>query len=410
MNAKRWMTGPVRLVVASVAMIVAGCGGGGSSSPIGASAPAIDPGTLGQDAAAPTGPAALSQFLTLDPATPANYETELPAHFEAAVANDNTPKLASATASPNDTITLGRVLFHDKNLSINSTVSCASCHQQVTAFADTKRFSVGFSGVDTTTRHAMRLANLRFYKPATMFWDKRAASLEAQSLMPLQNPVEMGFDEAHGGLAALTERMKALPYYPELFRLAFADATISPDRMQTALSQFMRRIVSVNSRWDAGYAKVFDAGLPDKGVKLDIPDFTAQENRGRHLFMAPQAQGGLNCAACHVPPSFALAGAGGNGLDAGETVGFKSPSLKDVAKSSAFMHDGRFASLDEVVEHYNSGVKDGPALDKRLKDVDGKPLVLNLPEEDKAALVAFLKTLSDPVLAANPVFANPFRQ
>lgn len=409
MAAKRWISPPVTVAAMGAAMALAGCGGGGGSSDSsGNSAAAIDPATIGQAAIA--GPAAVSQFLNIDPATPANYETDLPPHFQAAVANDNVPKLASATASPNDTITLGRVLFHDKNLSINGTVSCASCHQQDAAFSDAKRFSVGFSGVDMTTRHSMRLANVRFYKPGTMFWDKRAASLEVQSVMPLQNAVEMGFDDAHGGLSALVEKMKALPYYPELFRLAFGDAAISPDRMQTALAQFMRRIVSVNSRWDSGYAKVFAPALPDKGLDLDIPDFTSQENRGRHLFMAAQAQGGLNCAACHVPPSFALAGSGSNGLDAGETVSFKSPSLKNVGQSAAFMHDGRFTSLEEVVEHYNSGVKDGPALDKRLKDADGKPLVLNLTQEDKAALVAFLKTLTDPVVAANPVFGNPFRQ
>lgn len=408
MNAKRWISRPVMVAAAGAAMVLAGCGGGGSSSD--SSGAALDPTAIGQPAVAPTGPAAVSHFLTIDPATPTNYETELPAHFQAAVANDNTPKLASTTGSVNDTVTLGRVLFHDKNLSINGTVACASCHQQNAAFADVKRFSVGFSGIDTTTRHSMRLANVRFFKPGTMFWDKRATSLEAQSVMPLQNPVEMGFDEAHGGLAALMEKMKALPYYAELFRLAFGDAAITQDRMEAALAQFMRRIVSVNSRWDSGYAKVFDPALPDKGLDLDIPDFTPQENRGRHLFMAAQALGGLNCAACHLPPSFALGGSGNNGLEEGETATFKSPSLKNVGQSTSFMHDGRFASLEEVVEHYNSGVKDGPALDKRLKGSDGKPLALNLAEDDKAALVAFLKTLTDPVLAANPVFGNPFRQ
>lgn len=418
MDAKHWISRPIMIAAAGAAMVLAGCGGGGGGSDnSGIAAPAIQ--ATGQTApsgqsapapqAVPAAQSAVSQFLTLDPSQPPNYDTLLPPHFEAAMANDNTPKAAAANVSVIDTINLGRVLFYDKSLSVNGTVACASCHQQDAAFSDTRRFSLAFNGTDVGTRHAMRLANLRFFKAGTMFWDKRAASLEAQSVMPIQNPVEMGFDSAHGGLTTLMDKMNGLPYYPELFSRAFGDAAISQDRIQAALAEYMRRIVSVNSRWDSGYAQVFDSSLPDKGLDKDIPDFTPQENRGRHLFMASAANGGLNCAACHVPPSFALGGSGSNGLDAGETTSFKSPSLKNVAQSTSFMHDGRFSSLEQVIEHYNSGVQDGPALDKRLKDADGQPLVLNLSDDDKAALVAFLKTLSDPVLASNPAFSNPFR-
>ena len=401
MNAKRWISRHV-LVAAMGAAILAGCGGGSDNAAPGAAPP------TGIQAAAQASNSGISEFLDLEFGKPLDYETVLPAYFQAALsANDNTPAGAPASS---DAITLGRVLFYDRRLSINDAVSCASCHHQDRGFADDKRFSLGFSGTDTTTAHAMRLANLRLYKPGTMFWNKRSASLEAQSTQPLQHPVEMGFDAAHGGMPALVEKMKTVPYYPDLFRLAFGDPAISDERIQAALAQFMRRLVSVNSRWDSGYAQVYDPALPDKGLGLDVPGLSAQENRGRHLFMAPTAQGGLACAACHVPPSFALSGSGSNGLDAGETTSFKSPSLKNVEHSSAFMHDGRFATLEQVIDHYDSGVKDGPALDRRLKGPDGKPLVLNLPQEDKAALVAFLKTLSDPVLAANPVFSNPFRQ
>ena len=112
-----------------------------------------------------------------------------------------------------------------------------------------------------------------------------------------------------------------------------------------------------------------------------------------------------------MPPSFGLAAAArGTGLDAGDATVFKAPSLKNVALSGAFMHDGRFSTLEEVVEHYNSGVQDGPALDARLKGAGGQPRKLNMPAEEKAALVAFLKTLSDPVLAKDPRFASPFRE
>jgi cytochrome c peroxidase len=151
--------------------------------------------------------------------------------------------------------------------------------------------------------------------------------------------------------------------------------------------------------------------LADKGLSLPLAGFTAAEERGRVLFMLPPPQGGLGCAGCHQPPSFALApGSLSNGLDAGEVVVFKSPSLKSVGRAGAFMHDGRFSSLAQVVEHYNSGVQPGPALDNRLIAGNGQPRRLNLSDADKAALVAFLLTLDDPTLATDPRFADPFKR
>ena len=127
------------------------------------------------------------------------------------------------------------------------------------------------------------------------------------------------------------------------------------------------------------------------------------------LMTGPQ-QGGLGCAGCHVPPTFALAANSlSNGLDAGETTVFKSPALKNIGLTGRFMHDGRFSTLEQVVEHYNSGVKAGPALDNRLKTANGTPRVLNLSASDKAALAAFLRTLDDSVILVNPQFSNPFR-
>ena len=120
-------------------------------------------------------------------------------------------------------------------------------------------------------------------------------------------------------------------------------------------------------------------------------------------------QGGANCAACHQPPSFALAGnSRSNGLDAGETVLFKSPSLKNVGLSAAFMHDGRFATLEQVVDFYNASVQDGPALDNRLRGPNSAPRRLNLSEADRAALTAFLRTLTDATLPRDAKFASPF--
>ncbi len=416
-------TYPTRAALSLLAsLMLAACGGGGGGTDPVAAAAAPATTVVAPAALAPTTPAvpavpvaptgaALSgaalAFLNLDTTNLANYAPVLPAYYNAGVlADDNTPANNRAT---NAGATLGRVLFYDKALSLNNTVACASCHQQTQGFGDPQRFSRGFAGGQTTA-HAMRLGNVRYYAPGSMFWDKRAATLEAQATQPIQHPVEMGFDAANGGLAALLAKMQALPYYPELFTLAFGSPAINEARIQQALAQFQRAMVATGSRWDAGYAQTFNPALPDAGLNSPIASFTAPEDRGRQLFMAGRGQGGLACAACHQPPTFALAAnSRSNGLDAGETTVFKSPLLKSVSRSGAFMHDGRFSSLEQVVEHYNSGVQDGPALDNRLR-AGNAPRRLNLSEPDKAALVAFLRTLDDTALAGDPRFSNPFRQ
>ena len=399
----------VILLALTVLLAACGGGGGGTAAPVETAATTLAPTPAATPDAAPAAPAPATTALpglSIDLANLPNYAAPvLPAYYDASVlADDNTPASNRAT---NAAATLGRVLFYDRQLSVNNTLSCASCHQQAQGFGDPRRFSLGFAG-GATTAHAMRLGNARYYAPGSMFWDKRAASLEAQATQPIQHPVEMGFDAAAGGLPALFARLQALPYYPSLFTAAFGDASVTEDRVQRALAQFQRAMVATNSRWDAGYAANYNPALPDEGLGAPIAGFTPQEERGRQLFIQGRGQGGLACAACHVPPTFALAAnSRSNGLDAGETTVFKSPSLKSVSRSGAFMHDGRFSSLEQVVEHYNSGVQDGPALDNRLQ-AGNAPRRLNLPEADKAALVAFLRTLDDTALPADPNFASPF--
>jgi len=399
----------VPAVVAAMTLIACGGGGGSDTSTATASAPAVASAATAATSSS-AGNLVLSPLaasvLQLDGRQLPDYMPKLPAHFAGVEAQDNTP--AGAVSSP-VMATLGRVLFYDKMLSVNGQVSCASCHQQGEGLGDTARFSTGVDG-RLGGAHAMRLANVRYYQPATMFWDKRAASLEAQSTMPVQNPLEMGFDASHGGIAAAVQQLERQPYYRDLFTAAYGDAAITEPRIQGALALFVRSMVSTNSRWDDGAAQVFDGTLPDKGFGKPFPNFTEQENRGKQLFMASRADGGQNCAGCHAPPTFALTNSGTNGLDAGDTVRRKSPSLKNVAKSGAFMHDGRFSTLEQVVEHYSSGVQDGPALDGRLKGADGLALKPNLSQADKDALVAFLRTLSDPMLSADARFTDPFRE
>ncbi len=363
----------------------------------------------GSDSAEPPTPAGVTAATRIDFAHVANYAAPpLPAYFDETVAAlDNSP-----ASNPIDdrVATLGRVLFHDLRLSTNNRASCASCHQQRFGFTDPMRFSNGISTAGTTDFHAMRLGNLRYWQPGTTFWDRRAANAEAQASHPLHSLVEMGWNEPAGGIDALIRKMAATAYYPDLFAWAFGDATITEPRIQQALAQFVRAMVSRDSRWDAGYAQVFSATAPKRALDVDLPNFTPEENRGRHLFMAGVGEGGAGCASCHLPPTFALAAdARSNGLDDGETRQFKAPSLRSVGLTGPYMHDGRFATLADVVDFYATGVRDGPALDPRLRQGSG-PRRLDLSAADRAALVAFLKTLDDPVLTTDPRFGDPFRR
>lgn len=363
----------------------------------------------GRESAPPSTPAGVAAATTLDFAHVAHYAAPpLPAYFDETVAAlDNSP---ASNPADDRVATLGRVLFHDLRLSTNNRASCAACHQQRFGFTDPMRFSNGISTAGTTDFHAMRLGNLRYWQPGTAFWDRRAANAEAQASQPLHSLVEMGWGSQAGGIQALIRKMEATPYYPDLFAWAFGSATITEPRIQQALARFVRAMVSHDSRWDAGYARVFSPTAPNRALDVDLPNFTPEENRGRHLFMANADKGGAGCASCHLPPTFALAAnARSNGLDAGETRLFKAPSLRNVGLTGPYMHDGRFATLEEVVDFYASGSHDGPALDPRLRDGHG-PRRLNLSAADRAALVAFLKTLDDPVLTTDPRFGDPFRR
>ncbi len=350
----------------------------------------------------------ISDYLNIDLQQLANYSSyEYPIHIDQNTFNtfDNTPIANPVT---DEGATLGRVLFYDKALSINNTIACASCHNQSVGFSDTPAFSEGFEG-GFTTAHSMRLVNTRYYAGAAMFWDKRAASLEEQSTQPIQHPVEMGFDAANGGMDSLIRKLQDIPYYPELFEFVFGSPIVTEENIQLALAQFIRSIESYQSRFDEGFAQVFNPALPNANVGADFPNYTAEENLGKMLFLTPPPAGGAGCAGCHTIPTFSLdANSLSNGLDAGETTIFKAPSLKNVGLESHFMHDGRFSSLEEVIDHYDSGIQDGPALDNRLRGPGGIPQQLNLTAEEKAALKAFLLTLNDAAVLNTVAFSDPF--
>jgi cytochrome c peroxidase len=348
------------------------------------------------------------------PDDPFAYDDPLPAHFDGAL--DNTPADNPIT---DEGATLGRVLFYDRALSANGTVACASCHDQAHAFADPAQFSTGFEG-GLTGRNAMSVLDARFYRNGRFFWDERAATLEEQVLMPIQNEVEMGLT-----LDELVANVSAQPYYAPLFEDAFGDATVTSDRISRALAQFVRAAVSYRSRYDEGIAAAGD-------VANAFPNYSASENRGKALFLGRAA-----CAACHLdsgPPApgprrnqaiFFIAIATNNGLDAttdvddngvGDISGdpqddgrFKSPSLRNVELTAPYMHDGRLATLDAVIDHYATGVQPHPNLDPRLRvPNDGSPRVLQLSPQDRADLIAFLRTLTDEALIEDVRFSDPF--
>jgi cytochrome c peroxidase len=335
------------------------------------------------------------------PEKPYHYaDLDLPARFKSEVARrfDNTPDDNPVT---DHGATLGRVLFYDTRLSANHTVSCGSCHVQKNAFVDPNRFSKGFAD-KSTDRHAMSLVNLRYSLRSRFFWDERAASLEEAVLLPIQNQVEMGQD-----LSRVVEALGKDDKYAELFGKAFGDGKVASERIGKALAQFLRSMVSCRSKYDAGLAKV-------TSVRDDFPNFTVQENRGKALFRS-------NCAICHQPKddvNLMMITPANNGLDAdarnadggigditlnpGDLGRFKSPSLRNVELTAPYMHDGRFATLDQVIDHYSTGIKLHPNLDPRVRQ-------LHFTDSEKAALIAFLKTLTDHQFLGEPKLSDPWR-
>ena len=351
-------------------------------------------------AQAPSPVPSTSRTLRL-PDIPYRYaNVELPAHFtvETAQQFDNTPAHNPLT---DHGATLGRVLFYDTRLSANNTVSCSSCHMQAQAFDDPERFSRGFKG-GRTDRHAMNLVNLRYHPSRRFFWDERGGNLEEMVLLPAENTLEMGMD-----LSRLPSILAREPRYPELFRAAFGDPEISLDRIARALAQFVRSMVSYQSKYDVGLAAVSSAAH-------DFANFTPLENRGKALFRR-------NCSVCHLPNQdahFVMTAPANTGLDedprttdggvgditlSPKDVGsFKSPSLRNVEFTMPYMHDGRFATLEAVIDHYSSGGKKHPNRDIRVQP-------LNFTDSEKAALVAFLKTLTDRSFLNDPKFSDPFQ-
>jgi len=346
----------------------------------------------------------MAESAVCDPALPAishgytDADAPIPRHFlgpnPGTVAfTDNTPPENPIT---NHGAVLGRVLFYDVRLSANDQIACASCHRQAFGFGDIERFSTGLHG-GHPPRRAMALANARFNEYGRFFWDERAPSLEAQVLHPIQDPVEMGMT-----LDGLTQKLAATAFYPALFTAAFGSPHVTSDRIARALAQFVRSLVSAGSRFDAVYAT---GGAPD------YSRLSEREQEGLRLF---HDAGRAGCVNCHRTIAQIADQANNIGLDAVSTdrgAGggrFKPPSLRNIAVRPPYMHDGRFATLRDVIEFYDSGIQDNPDLDPRLRARDGTPKRLHLAPEERDALVAFLKALTDPAFLTAERFSDPF--
>ena len=321
--------------------------------------------------------------------------------------------------SSNDHIaTLGRVLFYDRQLSLNNSISCASCHKQNLAFADNVALSEGFEG-KRTLRNSMPIQNLAvsffmdslgfFPEPGIfttlLFWDGRETQLQQMVLKPIVNHIEMGIRN----LDDLSAKLGALPYYQDLFKKAYGDSHISSGRIAEALSHFLMAIKANNTRFD----------LSMQGIK----PLNAIEGLGAELFVTT-----YECNACHqvqdahgyllqggvfanigLQAEYAddgLAMVTGNASDKGK---FKIPSLRNVALTGPYMHDGRFETLEDVLDHYSEGVQDHPNLDPKLRNANGNPISMEIPQPDKEAIIAFLNTLTDYEMLTDRRFANPFK-
>ena len=354
----------------------------------------------------------------IDPTNLVNYANQARPAYIGGKDNTGGNNITNAKA------TLGRVMFYDKNLSIDNSISCGSCHKQQFAFSDTAIASKGVAG-GLTARHSMRLINSRYAVETKFFWDERAATLEIQTTKPIQDHAEMGFSGLSGrpALANLLTKLQAIGYYNELFKFVYGDITVTEARMQECLAQFVRSIQSFDSKFDAGRATVANDGQP-------FPNFTAQENLGKQLFLAApvfdpggnRIGGGAGCNGCHNAPEFDIAPNSGNngiigkiapgvGIDITVT---RAPSLRDVTnglgiENGPLMHTANLATIQNAVGHYNTiNIAPGNTnLDPKLTP-NGQGQKLNLTGAEQSALVAFIKTLGGPNVYTDVKWGSPF--
>ena len=295
-------------------------------------------------------------------------------------------------------VLLGKKLFFDKILSGDQTIACASCHSPQSAFTNNTPTSVGIDGV-FGTRNSTPLFNLAWNYNERFAWDGKELSLERQALEPVENPIEM-----HSDWNDVIDRLQNHTEYPELFLKAFNTSTISKELAVKAIAQFERTLISANSKFDR--------------FSLGQTNLTPQELNGLDVFLREDKG---DCFHCHGNPNnplwtdnefhnngldetFSDLGLGAVTGDPNDNGKFRSPSLRNLDFTAPYMHDGRFLTLDEVINFYSEGLQNSATIDPLMKNLNQGGVQLS--SEDKADLKAFLLTLSDPSFANNPDFRD----
>lgn len=329
---------------------------------------------------------------------------ETPYAFEyGALPNPNLPADNKMTVQG---VKLGRMLFYETKLSKGEIHACAECHRQADGFSDTLRLSLGVEGLEGK-RQAMPIFNMAWHTNE-FFWDGRAHLLRDQALKPIQDALEM-----NETLDNVVAKLSDTKMYTDQFIRAFGSAEITPEKMALAMEQFMMSIVSYNSKYDK-----YLAG------ELEL---TESEARGLALFEGEYNPffpdlSGADCTHCHGGINFKNDRYMNNGLDteanlldigreevSGDPADrgkFKVPSLRNIAKTQPYMHDGRFQTLEEVINHYNAGIQESPTTDATV--LNTKETGLLLTDQDKIDLVNFLKTLTDDTYLTEEAYSSPF--
>ena len=325
--------------------------------------------------------------------TPVPVSLEIPPLFQQQILP---PVIPANNPLTEEGIALGKRLFFDRRLSGNNSKSCASCHDPSTAFSDISQFSVGLQG-QVGNRNAMPLFNLAWNFGDRFAWDGKELGLERQALEPVKNPIEM-----HSSWTEVAEKLQQDPQYPDMFLRAFGTSTIDSTLVTKALAQFERTLISGNSKFDQ--------------YLLGNIDLTPQELNGFNVFNSEEKGDCFHCHGTGSNPLWTDNEFHNNGLDAvftdlglGAVTGdpndhakFKTPSLRNLAFTAPYMHDGRFATLEEVINFYSEGLQNSPTIDPLMKSVnDGG---VQLSPQDKADLKAFLLTLTDFDFVTNPAF------
>ena len=306
------------------------------------------------------------------------------------------PVIPSNNPLTEEGIELGKKLFFDKKLSVNGSQSCADCHKPSNSFTDARQYSIGVDNIQGT-RNSMPLFNLAWNYDDRFFWDGRELSLERQVFDPITNPIEM-----HNTIANLVQEIQIDSEYPEMFLKAFGTEIIDSVQIGKAIAQYERTIISANSKFDK--------------YLLGQTTLTIQEEEGFNIFMDEERGDCFHCHGNENNPLWTDNKFHNNGLDnnfsdlgLGAVTGnpndngkFKTPSLRNLEFTAPYMHDGRFSTIDEVINHYSEGLQDSQTVDPLMKMVSQGGVQLSF--EEKANLKAFLLTLSDYDFISNPDF------